>query len=74
MVEGGGSGRTRDHLANERTFLAWVRTGISMMGFGFVVARFRLEFGPRAPGSPIGASTLGVLFAIAGIATVVLAT
>lgn len=29
-------------LAIERTFLAWVRTGLSMMGFGFVVARFGL--------------------------------
>jgi putative membrane protein len=30
----------RDYLAEERTFLAWVRTGISLMGLGFVVARF----------------------------------
>jgi putative membrane protein len=29
----------RDYLAEERTFLAWIRTGISLMGFGFVVAR-----------------------------------
>jgi putative membrane protein len=29
----------RDYLAEERTFLAWVRTGIALMGFGFVVAR-----------------------------------
>lgn len=28
--------------AEERTFLAWIRTGVSMMGFGFVVARFGL--------------------------------
>ena len=27
-------------LAAERTFLAWVRTGLALMGFGFVVARF----------------------------------
>jgi putative membrane protein len=32
----------RDHLAIERTFLAWIRTGLSLMGFGFVVARFGL--------------------------------
>src|ERR1700735_2514350 len=31
-----------DHLAVERTFLAWIRTGLSLMGFGFVVARFGL--------------------------------
>ena len=30
----------RDHFAAERTLLAWVRTGLAMMGFGFVVARF----------------------------------
>jgi len=29
-------------LAAERTFLAWIRTGIALMGFGFVVARFGL--------------------------------
>ncbi len=28
------------HLAAERTFLAWIRTGVACMGFGFVVARF----------------------------------
>lgn len=30
----------RDYLAEERTFLAWIRTGLTLMGFGFVVARF----------------------------------
>jgi putative membrane protein len=32
----------RDYLAEERTFLAWIRTGLTVMGFGFVVARFGL--------------------------------
>jgi uncharacterized protein (DUF302 family)/uncharacterized membrane protein YidH (DUF202 family) len=39
------TGRTAglsDYLAAERTFLAWVRTGLALMGFGFVVARFGL--------------------------------
>lgn len=32
----------RDHLANERTFLAWLRTGVGIMAFGFVVVKFSL--------------------------------
>ncbi|AKA74205.1 DUF202 domain-containing protein [Saccharolobus solfataricus] len=31
-----------DHLANERTLLAWIRTGIALIGFGFVIAKFVL--------------------------------
>lgn len=34
------SARTRDHLANERTFLAWIRTSIGVMAFGFVIEKF----------------------------------
>jgi putative membrane protein len=30
----------RNHMANERTFLAWCRTGISLIAFGFVIERF----------------------------------
>jgi putative membrane protein len=32
----------RDHLANERTFLAWIRTSLGIMAFGFVMERFAL--------------------------------
>jgi len=34
--------RISNHLANERTFLAWIRTGIGIMAFGFVVVKFSL--------------------------------
>lgn len=34
--------RARDHLANERTFLAWVRTGAAIVVFGFAIGRFSL--------------------------------
>src|SRR5580700_2982073 len=32
----------RDHLANERTFLAWVRTGVAIVVFGFAIGRFAI--------------------------------
>ena len=32
----------RVYLAAERTFLAWIRTSVSLMGFGFLIARFAL--------------------------------
>ncbi|MEO6917249.1 MAG: DUF202 domain-containing protein [Chitinophagaceae bacterium] len=35
-------GSPADHLANERTFLAWIRTSIALMGFGFVIVKFAL--------------------------------
>ncbi|MGA2102212.1 MAG: DUF202 domain-containing protein [Candidatus Sulfotelmatobacter sp.] len=34
--------RARDHLANERTFLAWVRTGAAVVVFGFAIGRFSI--------------------------------
>ena len=35
-------GDVKDHMANERTFLAWIRTSIGIMAFGFVVEKFAL--------------------------------
>lgn len=68
-------------FAAERTLLAWVRTGLAMMGFGFVVARFgwlmrelgvaaTTEAAPRsvALGSGIALVALGVLTNIVGAA------
>lgn len=34
--------KQREHQANERTYLAWLRTSISLIGFGFAIARFGL--------------------------------
>jgi putative membrane protein len=45
----------RVYFAAERTLLAWVRTGLAMMGFGFVVARFGLflrELASERGGAP----------------------
>ena len=44
--------KVTDHLANERTYLAWIRTGITIIALGFVVAKFGLivkEINPLAP-------------------------
>jgi len=43
--------RYTDHAANERTFLAWVRTAIAVMAFGFLVERFDLVLSAM-PGLP----------------------
>ena len=50
------SKKVTDHLANERTFLAWIRTGLSIIAFGFVVERFGLllrELGLKTADQPI---------------------
>jgi putative membrane protein len=59
-----------DHAANERTFLAWVRTAIAVMAFGFLVERFDLflqvaahSIGAHAPRDP--APVLGHLAGLA---------
>lgn len=39
-IDRGHDPRTSDHLANERTFLAWIRTSIAVIGLGFVVSKF----------------------------------
>lgn len=42
MAEVKKQGNPGDHLANERTFLAWMRTSVGIMAFGFVVVKFSL--------------------------------
>jgi len=74
--------RQREHQANERTFLAWLRTSIALIGFGFAIARFglfihQLEFalnqGQFAAGT-FNSESLGVTLVMTGIFTIVLAT
>lgn len=47
----------RDHLANERTFLAWIRTGLGVIGLGVVVER--LVEGQGAAGQIAGLTLIG---------------
>jgi hypothetical protein len=44
--------RIRDHLANERTYLSWMRSGIALMGFGVLIVRMRMLRAPMAPQLP----------------------
>jgi putative membrane protein len=70
----------RVHMANERTFLAWVRTSISIMAFGFVVEKFSLfvkqfayYLGKEASPPPAGYSAVfGVILVGLGAAIGVL--
>ena len=71
----------RVRFAAERTLLAWVRTGVALMGFGFVVARFGLFLRELAatsaaarPVRPAGPSTaLGVGLTVLGVVVTALA-
>ena len=71
----------RVHMANERTFLAWVRTSISIMAFGFVVEKFSLfvkqfafYLGKEATPPPAGySSVFGIILVGLGAVMGVLA-
>jgi putative membrane protein len=71
------SSRFRDHSANERTFLAWVRTGIALITFGFAIARFGLFLREVAQagqthvylGRGLGSAWFGVALVVLGLVT-----
>ena len=74
--------RYSDHAANERTFLAWVRTAIAVMAFGFVIEKFDLFLQAAAPQmalkqiAPHGqkfANAAGLAFIAIGVAMIVVA-
>ncbi|HTV34155.1 MAG TPA: DUF202 domain-containing protein [Methylocella sp.] len=75
--------RYSDHAANERTFLAWVRTAIALMAFGFVIERFDLFLryvaaslaGQQkfAPHGGAFADVAGLAFIVLGITIIVIA-
>lgn len=70
----------RIFFAAERTLLAWLRTGVTLMGLGFVVSHFGLfvrllaaRAGETSTHGSIVSAALGVAFAIAGTLTVIVA-
>jgi putative membrane protein len=69
--------RAQEHLANERTFLAWVRTTIALVSLGFVIARLGLwlrEAGMNAPRLSYSASPIGIgLMGLGALLTVLAA-
>jgi putative membrane protein len=78
----GKAGHTSDHLANERTFLAWIRTSISVIGLGFVVAKFSVWLRQLAVrfDTPIGVKHTGLslplgvaMMALGGLLTLIAA-
>jgi len=73
-------GEPRVYLAAERTFLAWVRTSLALMGFGFVIARFALltreisfAEGGQPRSRPIVSPALGFVMVCLGVIVIVVA-
>jgi putative membrane protein len=71
----------RIHQANERTMLAWVRTGIALMAFGFALARFAVFLRQVAalgaihpPPSTLGSAWIGAALVALGMIANVVAT
>jgi putative membrane protein len=66
--------RVRDHLANERTYLAWLRTGLATVALGVVIAKLRYMLGVNYPesGGIIHASEIGLVLAVTGVITMLM--
>jgi putative membrane protein len=62
--------RARDHLANERTFLAWMRTGAAIVVFGFAIGRFSIAIRQLTAMQGLAVRTAGLSVWI-GSATIV---
>jgi putative membrane protein len=75
MTEDKKPDRSAQYLANERTFLAWLRTCVALIGLGFVVSRFGLflsELGVSVKDSLIAEASIHSHSSLLGISMVVL--
>jgi putative membrane protein len=67
----------RVYLAAERTLLAWLRTGIAVIGLGFLVAKFgmfmRMVRGEPVDSHHMASSAIGIVFVVLGTAMIALA-
>ena len=70
MPENSNPNRARDHLANERTFLAWVRTGVATIVFGFAIGRFSIALREFMKLQGYGSSTPGLTAWLGIVSTV----
>lgn len=64
----------QQHLANERTFLAWVRSALAMKGIGFLIFGIELTVGENSPMSRNVATVLSIISFIAGVTVLILGT
>jgi putative membrane protein len=68
------SKKVTDHLANERTFLAWIRTGLATIAIGFVVVRFGLTTTGNTTVIPSHLSSFfGVCLTVLGVIMMIVA-
>ena len=79
--------KVQQHLANERTFLSWLRTSIALIGLGFIIARFgfflrelnlllyndNTESGSTVVADYSFSSFLGLFMAALGVALIIIA-
>jgi putative membrane protein len=63
----------QQHLANERTFLAWIRTAIAITGIGFLIVNLHIRSSSPSL-SNAAVQIIGLLSVISGICTIVFST